>query len=253
MVPAVQQLTSSRNPLLKDIRRAAGRGALTEAGFCVAEGIHLLEEARRSHCEIGAVLASEYSAGKASGFEPLFILPAALFEEIATTEATQGVIALVRPPRFELSAMREGPILLLDGIQDPGNAGAIVRAAEAFGAAGAVFLKTTVSPYNPKCLRGSAGSLFRFPFVSGISDDAVRRELAGVPMFAAEAHAALTIEDVHWPVRAGIVIGSEGRGVSAEWNARATAVRIPISGVESLNAAVAAAVILYEIRRQRKV
>jgi RNA methyltransferase, TrmH family len=251
MVPAFQQLTSARNPLLKDVRRAADRGALTEGGYCVAEGLHLLEEAQRSNCEIGAVLVSEDAMDKLGGLDvPVYHMPPALFREIATTESTQGVIALVRPPASQLGL--DGPIVLLDGIQDPGNAGAIVRSAEAFAAAGVVFLKTTVSPYNPKCLRASAGSLFRLPFITGLNDDAVRSALNGAPMFAAVPKSRLSIQDVDWPARAAILIGSEGRGVSASWSANATPIRIPTAAVESLNAAVAAAVILYEIRSQRR-
>src|SRR6202035_4126314 len=91
------------------------------------------------------------------------------FRDLSSTETPQGVIALVRPPAWTLDQILSGCalVVVLDGVQDPGNAGAILRAAEAFGATGAVFLKGTVNPYNPKCLRGSAGSVFRLPLVLG--------------------------------------------------------------------------------------
>ena len=250
MSSTIQHLTSNRNPLLKDVRRAADRGTLTEGGFCVAEGMHLLEDARRAKCEIGAILAVENIAERVNKrSEPVYSMSAELFKEISTTEATQGIIALVRPPKLALK--KQAPLVLLDGIQDPGNAGAIVRAAEAFGAGGVVFLKTTVSPFNPKCLRSSAGSLFRLPLLSGLADDLIRKELEGIPIYAAEAHTGQSIDETTWPSSCAIVIGSEAHGVSLNWSTGANLVRIPTSGVESLNAAVAAAVILYEVRRHR--
>ena len=111
-------------------------------------------------------------------------------QSLAATETSQGVIALVQPPAWKLEQIcsRAQPlVVVLDGLQDPGNAGTIVRAAEAFGATGVVFLKGTVSPHNPKTLRASAGSLFRVPFVHGV--DAARRVAAlqqnGVDVYAA--------------------------------------------------------------------
>ena len=180
----------------------------------------------------------------------VYALPKALFREVATTETPQGIVTLVRMRTFELqNVLGAGPAILLDGIQDPGNAGAIVRAAEAFGGAGVVFLKSTVSPYNPKCLRASAGSLFRLPFVNHPVGEDVVRALEGVALYAAMPGARVSIGEVDWKKPSAVVIGSEGRGVSMEWVGRSTGVRIPTVGVESLNAAVAAAVILYEARR----
>jgi TrmH family RNA methyltransferase len=249
---AIHTLTSPRNPLLKAVRGAIARGGLTGGGLCVAEGVHLLEEAVRSGCEVFAVLAAESAALDCD--LPVYILTEAVFRGLATTESSQGVIALVRPPTWTLDRVLtgQGLAVTLDGIQDPGNAGAIVRAAEAFGAAGVVFLKGSVSPFNPKTLRAAAGSLFRLPFVHNVEDTAFRAALeqTGLPMFAAmpEGPVALRGADLS---RGAILIGSEGRGVRPELSRGAIGVRIPTQGVESLNAAVAAAVILYEARRQR--
>lgn len=212
----------------------------------------MLEEALKSGVEIGAVLVSEEVEREWALESPIYVLPRALFREIATTETPQGIIALVRPRTFEIGHVLAGRAILLDGIQDPGNAGAIVRATEAFGGSGVVFLKSTVSPYNPKCLRASAGSLFRLPFVNHPEPDAVRQAITacGVALYAAMPDARRSIEDVDWSKPGAILIGSEGRGVSSEWSAIATHIRIPTTGVESLNAAVAAAVILYEARKR---
>ena len=244
----MQILSSGKNPLIKDVSRAAERGTLTEQGYAVAEGKHLYEEAIRSGLEIGAILIADDVDLEPDG-PPVYVLPRALFREVATTEAPQGVITLVRLPAFTVSQIFRQHAILLDGIQDPGNAGAIVRASEAFGGSGVVFLKNTVSPFNPKCLRASAGSLFRLPFANHPAVEEVQQGLSGITLYAAMPDAKLSIEDADWSKPSAIVIGSEGRGVSTEWLSQATPIRIPTTNVESLNAAVAAAVILYEARR----
>jgi TrmH family RNA methyltransferase len=239
---------SDKNPLVKQIRRAVSRGTLTEEGYAVAEGVHLVEEALASGLEIAAVIAAESARQR---YPDARVVTAKTFRELASTETPQGVLALVRPPRWTAEELIRGDtlVIVLDGIQEPGNAGAIVRACEAFGATGAVFLKGTVYPYNPKCVRGSAGSIFRVPVLAG--DDAEQFIRRDIPLFAAMPKAELAVSAADLRQPCGIVIGSEGRGVSPALAGKATPVRIPTSGVESLNAAVAAGIILYEARRQR--
>jgi TrmH family RNA methyltransferase len=251
-------ITSPANPLLKDLRRAASRGELTSAGLWIAEGFHLLEEAVRSGCSVPVVLASE-SAGEAVGHRDgrTLILPDKLFQSISTTETSQGVIALVRPPEWNFQEIFRGQsmVVVLDGIQDPGNAGAIVRAAEAFGATGILFVKGSAGPFHPKTLRASAGSLFRVPFIAGLDPisavDTLRQHrvdiYAAMPYTGSERLAG----DADFRRPCALAIGNEGRGVSNELRSVAEDIAIPTAGVESLNAAVAAAVLLYEIRRQR--
>jgi TrmH family RNA methyltransferase len=148
-------------------------------------------------------------------------------------------------------------VVVLDGLQDPGNAGAILRAAEAFGATGAIFVKGTVSPFNPKTVRASAGSLFRVPFLHGMDAAVVRAALeqnrvnafAAVPARPGEEARSLAEVDLSGPV--ALIIGNEARGVGAELRAAALAITIPTVVVESLNASVAAGILLYEARRQR--
>ncbi len=251
-------LTSPANPLLKKVRRAIRRGGLTTDGWAVAESIHLLDEALKSGARIEAVLlsASAEAARETTARLPVGVVrevEPALFEEIASTENTQGVIALIEPRRwsFDDLAARPGLIVILDGVQDPGNAGAIVRSAEAFEAAGVVFGTGSTSPFHPKTLRASAGSLFRLPFVAGLGASAIAEALqgAGRRLYAATAHDGPSIETADWR-GAALVIGSEAHGVRPELLAVAELAHIPTSGVESLNAAVATAVILYEARRQ---
>lgn len=260
-----ETITSPANPLLKEIRRAVTRGGLTAEGWCIAETFHLLEEALRSRCEVKIVLAA---AGKRAAVEALMprlpgvrivLLPDAMFAEIAATEHSQGVMALVQPREWPLQHLFHGKslIVVLDGIQDPGNAGTIVRSAEAFGATGVVFVKGTVSPHNPKTLRGSAGSLFRVPFVHAVESADARAALQQhhIELFAAMPAGSVPpprpLAAIRLTGPCGLVIGSEARGISAEWRDAAAPVSIPTVGVESLNAAMAAGILLYEARRQR--
>jgi len=254
-------ITSSANPLVKDVRRAIERGGLTSQGWCVAETFHLVEEALRD-AEVRQVLAAE-SAREAAQARldaypgvPVAVLPDRLFQTVSATGTSQGVLALVNLPCracFCLPAL----LVVLDGVQDPGNAGAIVRAAEAFGASGALFLKGAVSPYNPKTLRASAGSLFRVPFLYGVEAEGARDALeasritryAAVP--ARPGSPVRPLSEIDLTGDCAIVIGSEGGGVGPAMAGGAVGISIPTAGVESLNAAVAAGILLYEARRQR--
>lgn len=256
-----EPLLSDANPLLKDVRRAASRGSLTAQGLAVAEGFHLLEEALRSRCDVPTVIAAEpvkaTVAAHLRGLKRTRVAAVSekTFAALASTETPQGVIALVKPPSWTLDQLVRGRplVVVLDGVQDPGNAGAILRAAEAFGATGAALLKSSVNPFNPKCLRASAGSIFRLPVASAIDHAllAAAFEQKRVTFYAALPRAEKTIADADFSGPCAIVIGSEGRGVTPPIARKSAAIRIPTCGVESLNAAVAAGVILYEAQRQR--
>src|SRR6266446_4332525 len=214
-------LTSPANPLLKDVRRAIARGGLTEQGYLVAETFHLLEEALSSDLDIKVILAAESvhatvrdRVRRLPGIR-ITIVDDDAFQKLAGTETSQGVIALAVPPSWKLEQTLCGLTVALDGLQDPGNAGAIVRAAEAFGATGVVFTKGTVSPFNPKTLRASAGSLFRVPFVHGLDAAQVSAafEQAGAEVYAAMPRGARPLPEVDLRRKCAIVIGSEAHGV----------------------------------------
>jgi TrmH family RNA methyltransferase len=254
-------LVSPRNPILKDVRKAIARGGVTDQGFAVAESFHLLEEALRSDCEISTVFAAESVRAAVEshvrGLKSIRVgvLPDDLFQSISSTEASQGVIALVRPPQWSIDQLFRGQSLtvVLDGLQDPGNAGTILRAAEAFGATGVAFLKGTASPYNPKCLRASAGSIFRVPVVPALDPQVflAAAEQRKVQLLALMPKSKVEITKLDFNRKCAIVVGSEGRGVSERVSQKATPVRIPTTGVESLNAALAAGIALFIARSQR--
>lgn len=254
-----ETITSRSNPKLKQLRRAASRGTVTESGFALAESPTLLEEALRSGIEVERVFASErMHATVAKRLPPhrripLHAVTNRLFDQVATTSRSQGVLALVKLPSWDPDVVFEGLTVVLDGVQDPGNAGAVARSAEAFGASGLVFLKGSASAANPKTLRAAAGSLFRLPTLHGI--DAA--DLIGLArqykktIFAAEARGGVPLMEAPVSPGAAVVIGSETHGVTPAILRVATPLAIPTESVESLNAAVAASVILYEVARRR--
>src|SRR5580704_5234398 len=256
----MEALLSDKNPLFKQVRRAVQKGSLTDDGFAIAEGFHLLEEALKSQAEIGSVIVSQSVKGAiqshVKGLKMRVVtVRDADFSNLASTETPQGVISLIRPPAWTLDQLLRGRALVavIDGIQDPGNAGAILRAAEAFGATGAAFLKGSVSPYNPKCMRASAGSVFRLPIAAALDESLLLAALEKKRsvLYAAMPRADLLVSAANFKNSCAIVIGSEGRGVSQQLAEQAIALRIPTTGVESLNAAVAAGILFYEARRQR--
>lgn len=248
------------HPLVKTIRKAVQRGARTPDGLAVAEGPNLVREALRSGVRIEAILATPRAAelldaGLSVPDLSVQWIDESLMNQISAVENNQGVLALLDIGESPLSGALAGSAALtvaLDGIQDPGNAGAIVRSAEAFGASGVVFLKGSVSPWNPKTLRASAGSLLRIPFALAGWDDFLSGVTArGLSLVSADPHAARRIDEISLSGPTAILIGNEGRGVPGDHAKSAIPVRIPTQGVESLNAALAAGILLYEARRQR--
>jgi TrmH family RNA methyltransferase len=256
---------SKQNARLKELRRALahpGRDAHSLAGI---EGPKLLEEAQRTGLRVACVFVAQGAEHLLDGLRlppetETLLLPRELLDSALATETPQPVAALVEPPSWTWDDIfgnrtKAAPLLIvLAGLQDPGNVGTILRSAEAFGATGIVSLFGTVSAWNPKAVRASAGSLFRLPLLTVEAEDCFARLRAeGVKIFstAVEGAEAANRIDLAGPV--ALVIGNEGNGVPAELAAQADgAVTIPCPGpVESLNAAIAASVLLYEASRQR--
>ncbi len=224
-------------------------------GLFVVEGDHLCGEAASAlECVMFAYTeraAVKYPDVVASlrNCPQCFGITEEISEYISDTKAPQGIFAVVKKPVEGLpsSASR---VVVLDGVQDPGNVGTIIRTAEAFGFDGAVMLGECADLYSPKTLRASMGSAFRLPFCRcGAAE--LRSVLDGFTVYAAMLDSsAMTLGRLSFAERTAIVIGSEGRGVSAEAAAMCDEkLYIPINGAESLNAAVAAAVIMWEVKR----
>jgi RNA methyltransferase, TrmH family len=262
----LRPLAGRHNPRLKELRLAFRRGELTPQGECAIEGVKLVEEAVRSGQRLASVFFSEAARSLAERLLPQFnartetlILPNALFNSIVPSDAPQGVAALVKVRSFSapqiLERSQSGPVVVAAGLQDPGNLGTLFRSAEAFGAAGIFLTEGTVGPYNSKVLRASAGSIFRLPFLQIASGEliALLRQYS-VRLLATSSHKGTPLPEVSWTLPLAIFIGNEGAGLPRDLmqQMQETIVIPQAAQVESLNAGVAASIVLYEAARARK-
>jgi TrmH family RNA methyltransferase len=273
----LRNVASRENALVKKLRKAFTRDELTDDGLCAIESVRVVEEAIRSGLRFQAVFFAESATARAERLLPqlssqvdAILLPDDVFRSAVATEKPQGVAALVRMKSFTLEdvlASREPLVVGVAGVQDPGNLGTILRSAEAFGATGVLIGAGTVSPYNSKVVRAAAGSLFRLPVVQpteknpphGDRDtDFLHVSLTnirerGVRVIATSSHRSRPVGEVDLRGPLCLLIGNEGAGVPGDLLQLADeTVAIPHSSkVDSLNAGVAASILLYEIARQR--
>jgi TrmH family RNA methyltransferase len=249
------------NPKLIDIRKALDQGTLTREGLLPVEGPKLLEEAQRSGLAVVSVFRRRgTNIPEISSTVPVYDVDPAVFKSIQGTETSQGVIALVRPRRYDLPDVITGEaplIVLLARLQDPGNVGTILRVAESFGAAGCIATTETASVLNSKAVRASAGSVFRMPHVWDVD---LKQTIAAlkkskIHVVGTSPSAVDTIDWWDWRKPSAILVGNEGKGLSDEEVRVCDALlRIPHRAtVESLNSAIAVSVILYEAYKQRTV
>jgi TrmH family RNA methyltransferase len=267
----LRRIEGHHNALVKRLRLAFARAERTDDGDCAIEGLRIIEEAIRSGLRFSAVFFRESAQDRAERLLPqigahveTLLLPDKLFDSAVPSESPQGVAALVRLKEFSigdvLDRLQVGPGVVLAGLQDPGNLGTILRSAEAFGSAGVVLGEGTVSPFNAKAVRASAGSLFRLPIVVAKSADAnIEDILAGlratnVRLIATSSHKGTPVSAANLAAPVAFFIGNEGSGLPRDLMSKMDeVVVIPHAPqVESLNAGVAASILLYEAARQRK-
>jgi RNA methyltransferase, TrmH family len=257
----IRIVQSKQNARVKELRAALLRPDRGSGEVVGLEGLHLVAEALAS-CIIPTTVF--IAQGHEHLLETLHLppsvellaVPPEILASAVTTESPQPIAALSRPRIWDWPAILapQSLIVVLSGIQDPGNLGTILRSAEAFGATGVVCLPGTVSRWNPKAMRASAGSIFRLPVLTATEEECfIRLHAAGIQSLAAMAHDAQPLGKFNLTKPAALIIGSEGSGLSPELAARCDArITIPCPGpVESLNAAVAASILLYEASRQR--
>lgn len=266
----LRRIEGRHNAMVKDLRQAFGRAERTEDGNCAVEGLRIVEEAIRSGLRFHAVFFKESAQNLAERLLPqiganvdTLLLPDSLFDSIVPSETPQGVAALVRLKEFSvpnvLERLQAGPVMVLVGLQDPGNLGTILRSAEAFGSAGVVLGEGTVSPFNSKVIRASAGSMFRLPVIVGKTAGGLE-EISGklrakhVRLIATSSHKGTPLEQARLTGPSAIFIGSEGAGLPRALMAQVDElIAIPHTAqVESLNAGVAGSIVLYEAARQRR-
>jgi len=269
----LRRIEGRHNPLVKQLRQAFSRSELTDAGDCAIEGLRILEEAIRSGLRFSSVFFRESAQDRANRLLPqigaqveTLLLPDKLFDSLVPSESPQGVAALVRLKEFSLDDVAErlqvGPLVVVAGLQDPGNLGTILRSSEAFGSAGVVLGEGTVSVFNSKVVRASAGSVFRLPIVHGqgksgtakLEEVSEKLRSQGVRLIATSSHKGTSLDQADLASPAAIFFGNEGSGLPRDLMAKMDEViAIPHTPqVESLNAGVAASIVLYEAARQRK-
>ncbi len=266
----LRRIEGRHNALVKELRQAFARAERTASGDCAIEGVRIIEEAIRSGLRFSAVFFRESAVDRATRLLPqigshveTLLLPDKLFDGAVPSETPQGVAALVRLKEFTLEDLFErlqvGPIIVVAGLQDPGNLGTILRSAEAFGSAGVILGEGTVSVLNSKVIRASAGSVFRLPVVTakaagGLEEVSAALRNKNVRLVATSSHKGAAIDEANLTDPAAIFIGSEGSGLPRPLMSKMDeTIAIPHTAqVESLNAGVAGSIVLYEAARQRR-
>jgi TrmH family RNA methyltransferase len=261
-------ITSRANPRVKQLRAAFAGQARLSGGLIAIEGENLLFEAKRSGLAFKTIFLSERASLPewAPRSVELIELTDEVFSSVVDTQSPQGIAALLVPPAWTIedalpaqsSAAKPPLVLIAAGLQDPGNLGTLIRSAEAFGATAVLTTPGTVSGWNQKAMRASAGSVFRIPVAAITPADVPALKSRGLRLFAAVAddpeqptQSSVAAADLTQPC--ALMIGNEGAGLGEEWLQLADArITIPTPGrVESLNAAIAGSLLLYEASRQR--
>jgi RNA methyltransferase, TrmH family len=261
----LRRIEGRHNSLLKVLRLAFHHGELTPTGECAIEGFRVIEEAIRSGLRFRAVFVSESGQARAARLLPQIgshvetvLLPDKLFASAVPSETPQGLAALVHVKMHTLDGLLEsastGPLLVIAGLQDPGNLGTILRSAGAFGAAGIVLGDGTVSIYNSKVVRASAGSAFRLPVVKvDLKTLIPALQARGFRLIATSSHKGTSLPQADLGRQVAIFIGNEGAGLDKKLLSQMDElIMIPHSPrVESLNAGIAASIVLYEAARRK--
>ena len=262
----LRRIEGRHNALVKELRQAFSRAELTSDGYCAIEGFRILEEAIRSGLRFRAVFFSESAVPRAEKLlsqlgaqVETLLLADKLFSSAVPSDAPQGVAALARWKELSredvLAKSPAGPILVIAGVQDPGNLGTILRSAEAFGAGGVLLGEGTVSPYNPKVVRASAGSVFRVSRARAkLSQSLGWMKDHGLRLIGTASHKGTPLDQAKMAGPLAIFVGSEGSGLPRDLIKEMNdVVAIPqVPEVESLNVGVAASIVLYEVMRQKQ-
>lgn len=239
--------------------------AREEQGLFVIEGIKMYDEAKLADIIVKAYVSESFYMAKVEEIPNYFettdyeIITDSVLKEIAETKTPQGVLATVRKQQYKLEDLIQDQnpcLLLLEDIRDPGNLGTILRTAEGAGVTGAILNKSCVDIYNPKVIRSTMGSIYRVPYciVNDFNEVLKQIKKNGITLFAAHLSGKSYDTEGNFRKKCALLIGNEANGLSKEASEMSDElIRIPMAGkVESLNAAVAAAILMYEVARQRK-
>lgn len=258
-------LLGRHNERLKLVRSLTTAAERERSGLFLAEGLRVVGELLQSPLRVRLLLCQTEASPEAlalarqaqsSGAE-VYEVEGRLLEQVAPTKTCQGLVALAELPRYSWGDLLACPrVLVLDGVQDPGNTGTLLRSARAFGFSGALCVGGA-DPFNARSVRSAAGAAFVLPILRtqtqpDVSDWSARLVEAGYSLVTAAAHGGVPLNEAVFPERAALVLGAEVSGISAAASARALVqVTISLSGAcESLNVAAAGAVLMYEMNRR---
>ena len=257
-------ITSTSNVQIKEITALLKKNKeRKEKKAFVIEGRKMFEEICQDKSRVVKAYFSEsyvkeQYTGKNLPDIPHEVVADSVFDAMAETVTPQGVLAIVKMPEYSLEEMIEnaGTLILLENLRDPGNLGTIIRTAEAAGVSGVILSKESVDIYNPKVIRSTMGAVYRVPFLYMDDFMTLLQDLRqqDVRLLAAHLKGQKTFDKADYSGKVGILIGNEANGLSEEASELANEkVLIPMAGsVESLNAAIAAALLMYEAFRKQK-
>ena len=259
----VTMITSASNAQIKNLIQLQKKGkARREQDVFVAEGIKMYREAPKELVEkvyISKSFSERAEAAEFLGCRNLEIVEDRIFQSAADTKTPQGILAVIRRQHYSLQQVLAGEnplLMILENLQDPGNLGTILRTGEGAGVTGVLMSADTVDIYNPKTIRSTMGSIYRMPFcyVEDLGQAMAELKRRRIAVYAAHLKGTKDYDAPDYRGGCGFLIGNEGNGLTEELAARADEyIRIPMCGnVESLNAAVASAVLMYEAYRQRR-
>lgn len=248
----IKYITSPENKIYKETKKLLMRSQRMKQGLFIAEGERIVRDALESNCVEYVIINDKYDKieSEMQTEIPVYKLTDKLFESISDTKTTQGIAAVCRINKPQNDDIKGEMLMICDGVSDPGNIGTIIRTAECAGASGVILMGNCADPYNPKTVRSTMGSIFRIPIYDFETDDLSR--LTEYDIVAAMLKNSDDLYDMSFGKKTAVIVGNEAHGVSdavAQYAGRR--VRIPMKdGAESLNAAVAAGLIMYEVYRQ---
>lgn len=248
----IKEITSTENKIYKQTKKLLSRSERNKTKLFIAEGQRIVEDAVNAKVAEYIFVSQDYDG---EGYElPTYRVSDKMFSALSDTETTQGIIAVCKMAYYNMEEIDCQTLLVCDGVSDPGNLGTLIRTAECSGVGGIVLLKGTVDPYSPKVVRSTMGSVFRMPiYFAQVSD--IKEHLADYAVVATVLDGSRDLYDIDFPEKTAVVVGNEAHGVSKEV-ADIAQIRtlIPMCGnSESLNAAVAGSVVMYEIFRQKRI
>ncbi|WP_261133191.1 RNA methyltransferase [Bacillus sp. Marseille-Q3570] len=253
----MNRITSPKNGRVKEWKKLKRKKGRDKAGAFIIEGPHLVEEALLHNAEVTDLIVEEsfrIPSDWHTGNVTTWIVAPSVIEELADTESPQGIVAIVHASNDDMQIIFDGTYILLDGIQDPGNLGTIIRTADSAGANGVILGDGTVDLYNSKVLRSTQGSVFHLPVVKGnIAEWIIRLKENGIKVFGTSLQGGVPYTSIKDTSGYALLLGNEANGVHEDLLAKSHQnLYVPIYGqAESLNVAVAAGILLYGLKEHK--